>query len=418
MQHNKSSKKIEQIEKVSQNPENVVENLSDVIDKFSFKNKLKKFDIIKRSGTPISNIAITLLLIPFWGVASVAALFKSGLNDIDAGAKNAYYNAKNNPKIIWRTLLMLMAQQFKFLFKEDNILQDDLVEHKRRIKALIYDDSSLEKTGTHIEGIGYVHDHVKNMHILGFKLLVGGFFDGTSFIPIDFYILRENRSDKKDKLSKRILKKDIKFSDKQAEIKALRETQKNINSELYKAKQAYTKKATKTNKNNFDRKTRVKKRISKQLKNSIDAKIILKTKIDELETELFELNSTHCGLSKKQHKEQSKKVRDRNTAGYRRKQELDVDKIEATVKMIKRAVKKGFVPDYVLTDTWFFCKKILDTVLSVGKGIHLVSMAKIGTAKYEILPTGKILNPKQIITLYQRTEGSYSRKHKAKYIQF
>jgi hypothetical protein len=403
MQPNKSRKKIEQIEKVSQNPEDIFENLSDVI---------------KRSGTPISNIAITLLLIPFMGVASVAALFKTGLNDIDAGAKNAYYNVKNNPKIIWRSLLILMAQQFKLLFNEDNILQDDINEHKQRIKALIFDDSPLEKTGTHIEGIGYVHDHVKNMHILGFKLLLCGFFDGTSFIPIDFYILRENRSDKKDKLTERIKKKQIKFSDKQTEIKELRDNEKNINTELRKAKNIYKKNPTNTNKNNLERKYRVKKRVVGRLKNKIKEKIILKTKIDELETQLFELKAIHCGLSKKQYKEQSKKTRDRNTVGYRRKQELDVNKIEASVKMIKRAVKKGFIPDYILTDTWFFCKKILAVVLSIGKGIHLVSMAKIGTAKYEILPKGKFLNPNQIITLYQRTEGSYSRKHKAKYIQF
>ncbi len=45
-------------------------------------------------------------------------------------------------------------------------------------------------------------------------------------------------------------------------------------------------------------------------------------------------------------------------------------------------------------------------------------MAKIGTAKYEILPKGKFLNPKQIIAQYERKEGKDSRKYKARYIQF
>ena len=418
MQHNKGTKKIEQIEKVAKDPKTVVENITDVIDKFGIKNRLKKFDIIKRSGAPISNIAITLLLLPFLGVASVVALFKSGLNNIDTGKQNAYYNLKNNPKIIWRSLLILMAQQFKLLLEEDDVILANIEEHKQRIKALIFDDSPLAKTGIHIEGIGYVHDHVKNVHILGFKLLVCGFFDGTSFIPIDFYLLRENRSEKINKLTERIEKKKIKLSNKQDEINEFREKGKNNKNDLHKAKQAYKNKPTKTNKDLVDRKERAKIRIQTQIQKRINEKTLLKIKTEELQTELFELKSTHCGLSNKEYKEQYKKKRARNTAGYRRKQELDVNKIDAAIKMIKRAVKKGFIPDYVLTDSWFFCKKILDAVLSTGKGLHLVSMARIGTAKYELLPEGKFLNPKQIITRYERKKGRYSRKYKSKYISF
>ncbi len=417
MQQSKSNKKIEQIEKVSESSESIVENLTNVFDKFKFKNKLKNFDIIKRSGTPISNIAVTLLLIPFLGVASVSALFKSGLNNIDSGQKNAYYNVKNNPKIIWRSLLMLMAQQFRLLFKPDNLLQDELDNHKHRIKALIFDDSVLGKTGKHIEGIGYVHDHVTDIHVLGYKLLLCGFFDGTSFTPIDFYLLRENRSDKKEKIIEKIKKEKAKYFSEQTQITKLRKKQKNIDTELFKAKQMYETKPTKTKHENLERKTRVKNRIAEQLKNTLKNKTELNIKIDSLETELFELNSTYCGLDKKQYQNQSKKKRERNTAGYRRKQELDVSKIDATIKMIRRVVKKGFVPDYILTDSWFFCKVILDTVVSIGKGVHWVSMAKIGIAKFEILPKGIILNPQQIITQYERTQAKHSRKYKAKYIQ-
>ena len=230
--------------------------------------------------------------------------------------------------------------------------------------------------------------------------------------------MHENRSAKKDKLTERIEKKKLKLKNKQFEIKVLRENNKKAKAEQYKDKRTFKNNSTKTNKNNLDRKIRVQNRTSKRIENKINEKNILKTKIEELETEFFELKSTHCGLSKKEHKEQSKKNRDRNTAGYRRKQELSVNKIDASIKMTRRALKKGFVPDYILTDSWFFCKKILDLVVSIGKGIHLVSMAKIETARYEILPEGKSLNPKQIITRYQRSKGQCSKKHKARYIQF
>ena len=127
MQHNKSSK---QIEKVSDKPERVVENINDISDKFKLKESLKKFDLIKRSGTHVSKITQTLLLLPFSGMLSVAAFFNTGLNDIDSGAKNAYYNVKNNSKINWRFLLILMAQRFKSLVSEDNALILDIEQEK------------------------------------------------------------------------------------------------------------------------------------------------------------------------------------------------------------------------------------------------------------------------------------------------
>ncbi|MEA3451135.1 MAG: hypothetical protein U9Q83_04450 [Bacteroidota bacterium] len=92
------------------------------------------------------------------------------------------------------------------------------------------------------------------------------------------------------------------------------------------------------------------------------------------------------------------------------------NKIDAAIKMLKRVIKKGFVADYVLTDSWFFCKKV-DAVIKTGR-LHLVSMAQIGIAKYEILSTGKELNPHQIITSYERTQSKYSRKYKSRYIVF
>lgn len=85
--------------------------------------------------------------------------------------------------------------------------------------------------------------------------------------------------------------------------------------------------------------------------------------------------------------------------------------------MLKRAVKNGFSSDYVITETWFFCQAMLQTVIDTGRSIDLVSMAKIGNAKYKILPDGKVLNPHQIITLYERKKKKESRKYKAKYIK-
>ncbi len=45
--------------------------------------------------------------------------------------------------------------------------------------------------GPHIENVSYIFDHVVGKTVLGFKDLVLGYFDGTSFTPLDFSIHAE-----------------------------------------------------------------------------------------------------------------------------------------------------------------------------------------------------------------------------------
>jgi predicted nucleic acid-binding Zn finger protein len=56
---------------------------------------------------------------------------------------------------------------------------------------MVFDDTILCKTGRFIENISRVWDHVVKRSVLGFKLLVMGYWDGTSFIPVDFSLHRE-----------------------------------------------------------------------------------------------------------------------------------------------------------------------------------------------------------------------------------
>jgi len=63
-------------------------------------------------------------------------------------------------------------------------------------KCLIIDDSDLPKTGRYIEKISRIWDHVSKRFILGYKLLAMGYWDGVSFIPLDFSLHRERGSNK------------------------------------------------------------------------------------------------------------------------------------------------------------------------------------------------------------------------------
>ena len=90
------------------------------------------------------------------------------------------------------------------------------------------------------------------------------------------------------------------------------------------------------------------------------------------------------GLKKRVLQKQSKKDRSKGSAGEKRDKESNMNKIKAGIQMLKRAVKNGFVPDYVLCDSWFFCLKLLQAVRAFKKGaVHLLSMCKMGKINFE-----------------------------------
>ncbi len=420
MQRDKSTYKIEQIGKVTNSSEQLTQSIADVIDKFRIKPIFREMDFVKRSGILVSTIATGLMILPFVGAASILALFKSGLNNLGDGQKDVYYDMKNNPKINWRDLLLSIAKQFQYLIGQDIEIIEGAKKTVSQIKATIFDDSPIEKTGKSIEGVGYIHDHVKDLYILGFKLLVCGFWDGKSFIPIDFSLHKEKRDSSLKKSGQRLTKKQIK-------VKGLEKQKKGLKDDLGEkirlqnmAEAAYSSKPNKANAKKSEQKKKATGRLETRIeKLSIELKA-QKRQGQFLKNEYFELKSNYryCGLKKTDYENQYQKQREGNTAGHKRAKEADVNKIDMMIKMLKRTVKKGFVPDYVLTDTWFFSYKVLQAIIDIGKNIKLVSMAKITNAKYKILPIGKLLTPHEIITRYERGNGKNNRKYKARYIQF
>lgn len=115
--------------------------------------------------------------------------------------KTCFYRLKSNPAINWRMILWKFSIQFVKVMGQNSERQD-------KIKCLILDDSLLEKTGKTIERISRVWDHVKNRRVLGYKLNLMGYWDGFSFIPVDFSLHREKGKNKKKPFG--LTKKDIK----------------------------------------------------------------------------------------------------------------------------------------------------------------------------------------------------------------
>ena len=126
-------------------------------------------------------------LYQIYHLKSVPLLVTSGLaqaQGVDCG-NSVFYDLKNNPKVNWRSLLYLVVLRFRNLAGK---LNPNLTGN---VRAFIFDDSPLPKTSHKTELASRVHDHVSGSFILGYKILVMGYWDGLSFYPLDFSIHRE-----------------------------------------------------------------------------------------------------------------------------------------------------------------------------------------------------------------------------------
>ena len=186
MQRYKSTNNFSEIGAFAKDPEMLTSSLSGVMGKFMLKSHLEPFDVLKSKGLAISSLVSILVLLPFYGISSVYAFVKSGIMESDIqGKKDAYYDAKNNESIDWRKLLFLHAKRFRYLMAQN------VGTAMKGTRAMIFDDTPIEKTGKKTEKLSLAYDHVSNRHIFGFKLLVCGFWDGGSFVPLDFSFHRE-----------------------------------------------------------------------------------------------------------------------------------------------------------------------------------------------------------------------------------
>jgi hypothetical protein len=121
------------------------------------------------------------------------------------------------------------------------------------------------------------------------------------------------------------------------------------------------------------------------------------------------------GLTRTELKKRFSKQRPQNSAGAKRVRELSIDKITNAVKMIKRAVKHGFLADYVLADSWFISEYFIKTIRKIKKGLlHVLGMCKMDKRKYTL--EGEEYTAKQ---LFQKFKGrkKRSRKVNAWYIE-
>ena len=285
-----------------------------VSHEFSLGKLMRQAHITKDQGVPCSALLVYLLLIRLLEI-SVFCFYKSkwfGLLSAEIG-KNCFYRFLSNPSYDWRSLLLGIAKQFLRIVEIRGGTCDDTPSF------YIVDDTTLEKTGSHFEGLSRVFDHTDGRHKPGYKLLTFSFFDGKSCIPLDCSLHAE-----------------------------------------------------KGRKGDYS-------------------------------------------LSAKERKGLFRKKRDTDSPGYKRKRELDEEKPQVVIRMIRRAWKRCIRASYFLADSWFdgidFIKGIREVA---GGAIHVICMTKNGNRKYE---DGKFRHTgKELVALNGR-KAMTCRKYKCRYFR-
>ena len=264
-----------------------------------FSANFSEFNFLKTQGYAF-NIVLSLLI---WMTLQSKKTVNSSISELlenNTGlAKDVFYRIKNSEKVCWRRILWYVVE--KFIQQTQKEKTDREKEATSKPRCLIFDDTLLEKRGNKIEKIGKVFDHVTQRMVLGFRLLVGLYFDGTSAIPVDFSFVRE-RGQKPDK---------------------------------------------------------------------------------------------PFGMFKKYLRRQFCKKRIKESEGIKRVEELDISKIELTIRIFLRTVFHGISVDYVLCDSWFTCFDLIAEIRANGS--HLIGMYKIVKTKFEY--NGRKLSYKEIFHL-------------------
>ena len=157
----------------------------DVMQTFKLKSIIQHTRFEKQEGYAVTEILALLIMFPLMLVSSVNGFFHSEFQAITTMKKDALYRLKNNESVPWRTILYGIAKRFQKIVNPDKIVAAN--------SAFILDDTTDRRVGRHLENVSYVFDHVIGKTLLGFKHLVLGFFDGTTFIPLDFTTHAEKR---------------------------------------------------------------------------------------------------------------------------------------------------------------------------------------------------------------------------------
>lgn len=162
-----------------------VENIFSRFKALKLSEGLSGFESFKSRGFDFKTVLAVLVSMVVSPDKTVHSYLNSCTGEGSFMGKDVFYRLKNSPSVCWRMLLWHLVMRFVKVTSQECDASDSSPRY------LIFDDTTLQKTGRRIEKIGRVWDHVTNGYVLGFKLLVMMYWDGKSSIPLDFSLHRE-----------------------------------------------------------------------------------------------------------------------------------------------------------------------------------------------------------------------------------
>ena len=365
----KSTTKVGEINNLCKHEADTSETIHSLITKFDINSKLKSFEDIKKKGFKVSELIIILLVMPFLRLRIDTMSKKERGRGLSKAKKDAYYDLKNNQQINWRGILSVLVKQFV------KLSHAECPGGHTGARALIGDDTTVCKSGLKIERTSRIHDHTTGSFLFGYKVLVLGWYDGKSFVPIDFSIHREKGTGSKkalkrcEKAEARLKANRLIYKEKESKLKNIRKAGKQLATHCKSDGKRYGK-AFESNKKKSAKQALELKKIKKAIENQEQTykDLVQAYKESKKKHQLY-------GLSESQRKGQFKKDRIKNSFGYKREKDVDSKKTDNLLKMIQRSSKLKIKADYFIADSWFFSTKLITGVLQSKMGMHYLGMA-------------------------------------------
>ncbi len=168
----------------------------DAYKKLGIAALLLKCNIIKGCGFGVSTVFLELLLLVFTGKNLYVAMNSRYSFDFK-GKKDVYYRFLNDPHFNWGKFVLQLA------IKVISICNYTFTGTPRPC-FLVMDDSIIRKDRSScVELLSQMFDHVDHKQHRGFNLLMLGWTDGYTFLPVQFLMMcaaehRIQKSLKKD----------------------------------------------------------------------------------------------------------------------------------------------------------------------------------------------------------------------------
>lgn len=129
--------------------------------KFGLGYLLCRLSLEKHDGISAVQLILSLCLFRING-ETIHSIYKKNFYHLLETGKNCYYRMMVRQTMDWRRLLNYTVLRFESLLRKNG------VKTESEDSCVIFDDTTLEKTGRKLEHITKVFDHVKMNYVLGY----------------------------------------------------------------------------------------------------------------------------------------------------------------------------------------------------------------------------------------------------------